>query len=101
MSWHPRDNPSRCPACKSRHLVAGRVLGETGESGFAGRFYPRGLKFLTLRRSARLLSNQDFNACADCGHVWARLDADELRELVERSGAADLKKRLLPSGEGQ
>jgi len=55
------------------------------DDGWATYFYPKGLKFLTLRRSVSLTNGQLFNACTKCGHVWSKLDPKELLVLLARS----------------
>jgi hypothetical protein len=83
-----------CPVCQSSATVEGRVLADGSEDGHAEKFFPSGLRLLTLRRSVRLTGRQAFKACTQCGHVWNTLDATGLRELIDRSATEDLKRKL-------
>jgi len=83
-----------CPACGSRALVDGRILGDGSEDGHSEKFFPSGVKLLSLRRSVRLIGRQVFKACTNCGHVWNTLDATELRDLIETRGTDQLKTKL-------
>jgi hypothetical protein len=86
--------PSTCPSCKSRSIVDGRILSSGSEDGNAERFYPAGIKLLTLTRSVQLTGRQNFKACTSCGHVWNTLDAGGLRELIETRGTDELKRKV-------
>jgi hypothetical protein len=78
--------------------VQGGVLG-AGDDGWATKFFPSGLKFFTLARSVSLVDRRAFRACTQCGHVWARLDAGALRELIEHSGTPEAKRKLNSAGD--
>jgi hypothetical protein len=78
--------PLTCPSCASAVVVAGRLLPSGGDDGWVTRFYPKGIRFLTLSKSVPLSNGQLFYACTDCGHVWSKVDAQDLRELLEKSG---------------
>ena len=78
--------PLTCPSCASAVIVAGKLLPSGGDDGWVTRFYPKGIRFFTLSRSVPLSNGQLFYACTDCGHVWSKVDAKELRELLEKSG---------------
>jgi hypothetical protein len=78
--------------CQSAAIVEGRIL--ANEDGHAEKFFPSGLRLLTLKRSVPLRGRQAFNACTQCGHVWSALDASSLRELIEHSATDDLKRKL-------
>jgi predicted RNA-binding Zn-ribbon protein involved in translation (DUF1610 family) len=83
-----------CPACGSELVVKGKVIEGGSETGWGQKFFPSGLRFLSLKRSVRLLDNQVFQACTQCGHVWSTLDATDLRELIESKGTEALKDKL-------
>lgn len=83
-----------CPVCQSPAVIEGRILADGSEDGHAERFFPAGIRFLTLKRSVRLTGRQTFNACTQCGHLWNTLDATGLRELIEHGGTEQLKQRL-------
>jgi len=89
-----RRNPNACPACGSRALVDGRILADGSEDGSAEKFFPSGIKLLTLQRSIRLVGRQNFRACTQCGHLWNTLDATELRALIDTKGSDELRKKL-------
>ena len=78
--------PLNCPTCASTVIVAGRLLLSGGDDGWVTRFYPKGIRFLTLSKSVPLSNGQLFNACVDCGHAWSKVNTQELRELLEKSG---------------
>ena len=59
----------------------------SGDDGWVTRFYPKGLRFLTFRKSVPLWNGQMFQACLSCGHVWSKVDTAELNDLIEKSGA--------------
>jgi hypothetical protein len=75
-----------CPACGATTLVDGGIRSDRDESGRAERFYPKGLRLLTLRHSVGLNGRHPFRACLSCGHLWSALDAEALRDLMEASG---------------
>jgi hypothetical protein len=75
-------------------VLRGRIMAFGAHTGNAQRFFPDGLKLLTLRRGLVLERRPVFDACTDCGHVWSSVDAGALRELVESSGSADLRESL-------
>jgi len=83
-----------CPVCQSSEVIEGRILADGSEDGHAEKFFPSGLRLLTLKRSVRLTGRQAFKACTQCGHLWNTLDATGLRELIEHSGTEKLKQRL-------
>ena len=83
-----------CPVCGSSALVEGRLLADGSEDGHAEKFFPSGIRLLTLQRSVRLVGRQSFRACTQCGHVWNTLDATDLRELIDSKGTDELRKRL-------
>jgi uncharacterized Zn finger protein len=87
-----------CPACGSQRLVTGRILAFGAHSGNASRFFPDGLKLLTLRRGLLLGRRPVFDACTDCGHVWSRVDAQALRELVDAHGREATREVLARPG---
>jgi hypothetical protein len=62
------------------------LLPSGGGDGWVTRFYPKGIRFLTLIKSVSLSDGQLFFACADCGHAWSKVDAQDLRELLQKSG---------------
>jgi DNA-directed RNA polymerase subunit RPC12/RpoP len=78
--------PLTCPNCASKFIVAGRLLLSGTDDGWVTRFYPKGIRFFTLIKSVPLCNGQLFHACADCGHAWSKVDALELRDLLERNG---------------
>jgi hypothetical protein len=101
LSWHAMtqpDLPSSCPACGSQRIVAGRIMAFGAHTANAQRFFPDGLKLLTLRRGLVLERRPLFDACTDCGHVWSSLDAGALRALVESSGGDKLRDTLRRRG---
>jgi ribosomal protein L37AE/L43A len=97
MTSHARRSEHQCPECDSRQIVQGGVLGAS-DDGWATKFFPSGLKFFTLSRSVSLVERRGFKACAQCGHIWARLDAGALRELIEHSGTPETRRKLDSTG---
>jgi hypothetical protein len=91
---------SQCPVCESPVLVEGRIVADGTESGSAERFYPRGIRLLTLRRSVQLTGRESFKACMQCGHVWNTLDASGLRELIDAAGTPEAKARIAAHAKG-
>jgi hypothetical protein len=83
-----------CPVCKSVSVVEGKIIEGGSEYGWAHKFYPRGVRFFSLRRSVHLLNGEAFQACTQCGHVWGTLDATDLRDLIESKGTDMLKVKL-------
>lgn len=77
---------AQCPACKSPRSVPGRLMIDGSEQGWTTRFYPRGLRFLTFKRSVAFARGEDFSACLACGHVWNTVDPHELMALLLGSG---------------
>lgn len=78
--------PQTCSSCASTAIVEGRLLPSGADDGWVTRFYPKGIRFLTLSKSVPLSNGQLFYACTACGHTWSKVDAQELRELLEKSG---------------
>ena len=89
-----RSLPYQCPACQSAATVEGRIMNPTFDDDNAGRFYPQGIQWLTLTRSVKLIHKEHFRACTQCGHVWGKLDATDLRELIESKGTPELQQKL-------
>ncbi len=83
-----------CPSCQSPQLVEGRIIAVGSKSGAGQRFFPSGIRVLTLKRSVTLKNRQDFQACMQCGHVWSTVDVAELQTLIDKSGTAKLKAKL-------
>lgn len=83
-----------CPACASTRCVPGRLLLSGTDDGWVTRFYPKGLRFLTLKKAVSLINGQSFSACLECGHVWNKLDPVELRALLEKNGDSSAKEIL-------
>jgi hypothetical protein len=79
-----------CPKCGAANPVAGRI-DVNGERAHVA-FRPSGLRLLTLRRSTPLVLT--FRACTDCGHLWNRVSAPALRDLVDASAAPELVAKL-------
>lgn len=92
--------PLTCPSCASSVIVDGRLLPSGGDDGWVTRFYPKGIRFLTLSKSVPLSNGQLFYACIDCGHAWSKVDAQELRELLEKSGDERTVAKLAQSKAG-
>lgn len=87
-------NAMTCPSCQSSKHVEGRIIAVGSKSGPGQRFFPSGIRVLTLKRSVSLRDRQDFQACMQCGHVWSTLDVTELRTLIDKGGTAALKAKL-------
>ncbi len=87
-----------CPACTSQRVVAGRIMAFGAHTANAQRFFPDGLKLLTLRRGLLLDQRSVFSACTDCGHVWSRVDAAALREMAQSSGGEAMRDVLKRPG---
>lgn len=83
-----------CPACGSKRTVDGRIMAFGAHAGNASRFFPNGLKLLTLRRGLLLRDRPRMDACADCGLVWSHVDAQALREMLESQGTRETKARM-------
>lgn len=81
-----------CPICKSARTVEGRVVADGSDDGRAEKFFPKGLKLLTLKRAVRLSSGHAFRACCECGHLWNEVDPRALKALIEASGKDRLKE---------
>jgi hypothetical protein len=60
-------------------------------------FLPRGSR--SLRMSAGVKLPPELHACTSCGHMWASLDPEKLREFVERYGD-ELARQQADSYEG-
>jgi DNA-directed RNA polymerase subunit RPC12/RpoP len=90
--------PATCPSCGSQRVVGGRIMAFGAHAANAQRFFPDGLKLLTLRRGLVLERRHQVTACTDCGHVWSRVDAGALREMVQTSGGEALRDVLRRSG---
>ena len=90
--------PGSCPACGSQRIVSGRIMAFGAHTGNAQRFFPDGLKLLTLRRGLLLERRPVFGACTDCGHVWSRVDAAALREMAQSSGGEVMREVLRRPG---
>jgi hypothetical protein len=73
-----------CPSCTSNAIVEGR-LQTSGDDGWVAFFYPKNLKFFSVRRSVSLTNGQLFTACTDCGHVGSQLNPTEPLELLKKS----------------
>jgi len=68
-----------CPACGSRRLVTGRLLGDG-----AAVFRPDNLRFLALTLTGGVrLSKQSF-ACRDCGLIWNLANKDKLNRFLSK-----------------
>lgn len=90
---HGNGHP-KCPACGSPNTIDGRIMAFGAHAGNASRFFPNGLKLLTLRRGLVLRERPRFDACADCGMVWGCVDAQALREMLASHGDRDTQARL-------
>ncbi len=74
-------NDQICPKCASSKCVIGRLdLGDS-DTKLDGSFHPIHIKTALIIRDypqAKVLGNQYFHACADCGHMWSKIDVSEL-----------------------
>ncbi len=74
-------NDQICPKCASSKCVIGRLdLGDS-DTKLDGSFHPIHIKTALIIRDypqAKVLSNQYFHACSDCGHMWSKIDVSEL-----------------------
>ena len=86
-------NPTPCPACASTKTVRG-TLGFSGDDGWVTFFYPKGLRFFSIKRSVTLNDGQLMTACTACGHTWSSIDPIELRHLLSRSGDTTTRQAL-------
>lgn len=94
---HDPSTPA-CPACGSQRVLEGRIMAFGAHTANAQRFFPDGLKLLTLRRGLLLARRSVFDACVDCGRVWSSVDAAALREMAERSGGDGVRAVLRRPG---
>jgi hypothetical protein len=75
-----------CPSCSGKSVIEGRLSISGTDEGSVTRFYPKGLRFFTMRKSVALSNGQMFRACLTCGHIWSQAGPSELRELLSVSG---------------
>lgn len=88
------DMPATCPSCTSESLIQGRLSLSGTDDGWVTRFYPKGLRFFTLRKAVTLSNGQLFQACLSCGHVWSQASPEEMRELLAASGNEETLRTL-------
>ena len=88
-----------CPRCGSQRIAPGRISG-----GWPVSFVPDEtgshlrLGFLFLSMAGALRLTRGF-ACLDCGLLWTSVSTLDLQIIIEKSGAGELKARLLDSDE--
>ena len=78
----------KCPECGCIEIVDGHVSSEEL------RFLPRGLRWFSFYQPPLLERGQVLSACLACGLVWSRLNANDLRAVVNEKGSANLKAAL-------
>jgi hypothetical protein len=82
-------------------MFEGRLLPSGEDDGWVTRFHPKGIRFLTLIKSVSLSDGQLFFTCDDCGQAWSKIDAQYLRELLQKSGdEGTLSKPASSNGRG-
>jgi hypothetical protein len=78
----------KCPECGAAEIVDGYVSSELLQ------FRPTGLRWFSLYQAPTLARGQVLSACLSCGLVWSRLNATELRAIVDAKGGSKLKAAL-------
>jgi len=80
-----RLNDQSCPKCEGQKCVIGRLdLGDS-DTRLDGSFHPIHIKTAMIIREypqAKVLNDQYFHACADCGHMWSKIDVNELNKTL-------------------
>ncbi|HEU5115829.1 MAG TPA: hypothetical protein VFT74_04060 [Isosphaeraceae bacterium] len=69
-----------CPQCGGIQVAHG-LMKNVATSGFLPG--PRRFLSLSLREGVRP-DSWDFQACLRCGHLWGRIDPEELRRFILR-----------------
>jgi len=79
-----------CPKCGATGVVPGRL--DVGGERTSVSFLPMDLRWFAWRRSCAPVAT--FRACSNCGHLWNRVSASNLRDLVDASASAELIEKL-------
>jgi hypothetical protein len=90
-----------CPTCASPNYVEGRLALSGTDDGWVTSFFPKGIKFLSFRKSVNLANGQLFFACLACGHIWSQVVPTELRELLLKNGDASTIAKVQAAAESK
>ena len=74
-----------CPNCKSERCVYGKLDNVDSDYFYTGLFRPLNINdtFWKLREPEVDVSEKHkFWACADCGHLWNKVDVEQLNEVL-------------------
>lgn len=83
----------RCPECNSEKVVGGTVLSQPDYFNPGAYFRPKELRAFALTGINIGFKNRFFG-CIDCGFIWARVDADKLKQVIVKKGNKSIKARL-------
>lgn len=78
-------NDQSCPKCGGSKCVVGYLHLGDSDTNVDGSFHPIYIKtalIIRVRPSAKILDDQCFHACAECGLMWNKIDASELMKSV-------------------
>lgn len=85
-----------CPICNSQKIVEGQIR-MTGESSGVMTYQPDELRAAFMLQKSVDLVFESFSACVSCGHLWSRINPDELAALLEKRGTDEVRNRILNS----
>jgi len=81
----------KCPGCGSEKITKGRIFNQTDYISPQAFFRPKELKPFSLFGINVRVKKNNFAACGECGLVWSVVDANELKEVITKSGRKNIK----------
>ncbi|MFH1876380.1 MAG: hypothetical protein ABH865_05780 [Candidatus Omnitrophota bacterium] len=77
---------TNCPQCHKESIVQGKIYNQADYVDPKAYFRPIGLPFFAFFGTNIWVENFFF-ACSFCGHVWAKLDAAKLAEVMAKTAS--------------
>jgi hypothetical protein len=87
---------NRCPNCGASTVTKGRFTRYSGEPLSRLRFEPASMRLFSFRFIRGVAITEGVHCCLSCGHIWASLEAEQLRSYIERYGNQYAKGELEP-----
>jgi hypothetical protein len=86
----------RCPNCDATTVTPGTLRDLYGYTGAFAGFEPAGMQWFSFRWRRGVTLAEAFRCCLACGHVWARLPAEQLRIYMKKHGDWVAKRAVEP-----
>jgi hypothetical protein len=83
----------KCNSCNSEKIVQGRIFNQVDYISPAAYFRPSGLRAFALLDVNVRIKNV-FSACLDCGYMWAHVDQEKVKKIIELKGTDSAKAKL-------